>query len=49
MAHSRRIAEQYDLYRDALFQTQITGYGSRSEGFVAELINAISRQLDKGA
>ena len=31
-----------------LFQTQITGYGSRSEGFVAELINAISRQLDKG-
>jgi len=32
-----------------LFQTQITGYGSRSEGFVAELINAISRQLDKGA
>ncbi|HEV7156924.1 MAG TPA: MotA/TolQ/ExbB proton channel family protein [Caulobacteraceae bacterium] len=31
------------------FQTQITGYGSRSEGFVAELINAISRQLDKGA
>jgi biopolymer transport protein ExbB len=32
-----------------LFQTQITGYGTRSEGFVAELINAISRQLDKGA
>ncbi len=31
-----------------LFQTMITGYGSRSEGFVAELINAISRQLDKG-
>jgi len=31
------------------FQTQITGYGARSEGFVAELINAISRQLDKGA
>ena len=31
------------------FQTQITSYGSRSEGFVAELINAISRQLDKGA
>jgi biopolymer transport protein ExbB len=30
------------------FQTQITSYGSRSEGFVAELINAISRQLDKG-
>jgi biopolymer transport protein ExbB len=32
-----------------LFQTQILGYGSRSEGFVAELVNAISRQLDKGA
>jgi biopolymer transport protein ExbB len=31
------------------FQTQITGYGSRSEGFMAELVNAISRQLDKGA
>ncbi|HEX7761330.1 MAG TPA: MotA/TolQ/ExbB proton channel family protein [Caulobacteraceae bacterium] len=31
------------------FQTQITGYGTRSEGFVAELMNAISRQLDKGA
>ena len=31
------------------FQTQITSYGSRSEGFVAELVNAISRQLDKGA
>ena len=31
------------------FQTQITAYGARSEGFVAELINAISRQLDKGA
>ena len=31
------------------FQTQITTYGARSEGFVAELINAISRQLDKGA
>jgi len=30
------------------FQTQITSYGSRSEGFVAELVNAISRQLDKG-
>ena len=24
LAHSRRIAEHYDLYRDALFQTQIT-------------------------
>ncbi|HEX3917461.1 MAG TPA: MotA/TolQ/ExbB proton channel family protein [Caulobacteraceae bacterium] len=31
------------------FQTQITAYGSRSEGFQAELMNAISRQLDKGA
>ena len=31
------------------FQTRITGYGTRSEGFVAELLNAISRQLDKGA
>ncbi|MHB8530672.1 MAG: MotA/TolQ/ExbB proton channel family protein [Caulobacteraceae bacterium] len=31
------------------FQTQITSYGARSEGFVAELINAISRQLDRGA
>jgi biopolymer transport protein ExbB len=31
------------------FQTRITAYGTRSEGFVAELLNAISRQLDKGA
>jgi biopolymer transport protein ExbB len=31
------------------FQTRISGYGTRSEGFVAELVNAISRQLDKGA
>jgi len=31
------------------FQTRITSYGSRTEGFVAELMNAISRQLDKGA
>jgi biopolymer transport protein ExbB len=31
------------------FQTRITSYGTRSEGFVAELLNAISRQLDKGA
>ena len=31
------------------FQTQITSYGSRTEGFQAELMNAISRQLDKGA
>ncbi len=32
-----------------VFQTQIAAYGTRSEGFVAELTNAISRQLDKGA
>jgi biopolymer transport protein ExbB len=31
------------------FQTLITAYGSRTEGFVAELMNAISRQLDRGA
>ena len=31
------------------FQTRISAYGARSEGFVAELMNAISRQLDKGA
>ena len=31
------------------FQTRISAYGVRSEGFVAELMNAISRQLDKGA
>ena len=31
------------------FQNSISAYGSRSEGFVAELMNAISRQLDKGA
>ena len=31
------------------FQTQITAYGSRTEGFVAELMNGISRQLDRGA
>jgi biopolymer transport protein ExbB len=31
------------------FQTRISAYGTRSEGFVAELLNAISRQLDKGA
>ena len=30
------------------FQTRISSYGARSEGFVAELMNAISRQLDKG-
>ena len=31
------------------FQTKIAAFGTRTEGFVAELINAISRQLDKGA
>ena len=31
------------------FQTRISAYGGRTEGFVAELMNAISRQLDKGA
>jgi biopolymer transport protein ExbB len=31
------------------FNTRIAAYGTRSEGFVAELMNAISRQLDKGA
>ena len=31
------------------FQTRIAAYGTRSDGFQAELINAISRQLDKGA
>lgn len=31
------------------FQTRISGFGGRTEGFVAELMNAISRQLDKGA
>ena len=31
------------------FQTRTAAYGTRSEGFVAELLNAISRQLDKGA
>ena len=30
-------------------QTRIAAYGTRTEGFVAELMNAISRQLDKGA
>ena len=32
-----------------IFQTRISAYGARTEGFVAELMNAISRQLDKGA
>jgi len=31
------------------FQTKVSAYGARTEGFVAELMNAISRQLDKGA
>ncbi len=31
------------------FQTRISAYGTRAEGFVAELTNALSRQLDKGA
>jgi biopolymer transport protein ExbB len=31
------------------FQTRISAYGTRAEGFVAELMNAISRQLDRGA
>lgn len=31
------------------FQTRISAYGARTEGFVAELMNAISRLLDKGA
>ncbi len=31
-----------------LFQTRISAYGTRSDGFTAELMNAISRQLDKG-
>jgi biopolymer transport protein ExbB len=31
------------------FQTQIASYGTRTEGFIVELMNAISRQLDRGA
>lgn len=31
------------------FNTRISAYGTRSDGFSAELINAVSRQLDKGA
>ena len=31
------------------FNTRIASYGVRSDGFNAELVNAISRQLDKGA
>ncbi len=32
-----------------IFNTSITNYGTRSEQFVSELMNALSRQLDKGA
>jgi biopolymer transport protein ExbB len=32
-----------------MFQTRIAAFGARTEGFVAELMNAVSRQLDKGA
>jgi len=31
------------------FNTRISAYGTRSDGFNAELLNSISRQLDKGA
>ena len=31
------------------FQTRVSAFGTRSDGFNAELMNAISRQLDKGA
>jgi biopolymer transport protein ExbB len=31
------------------FNTRISAYGTRSDGFSAELLNAVSRQLDKGA
>ena len=31
------------------FNTRIAAYGTRADGFNAELINGISRQLDKGA
>lgn len=31
------------------FQTRIAAFGVRTDGFTAELMNAISRQLDKGA
>ncbi|MFZ5667902.1 MAG: MotA/TolQ/ExbB proton channel family protein [Pseudomonadota bacterium] len=31
------------------FQTRISAFGTRSDGFNAELMNTISRQLDKGA
>ncbi|MDI7774945.1 MotA/TolQ/ExbB proton channel family protein [Asticcacaulis sp. EMRT-3] len=32
-----------------IFNTSITNYGTRSEQFVSELMNSLSRQLDKGA
>jgi biopolymer transport protein ExbB len=32
-----------------IFQVQISSFGTRTDGFIAELMNAISRQLDKGA
>jgi len=31
------------------FNTRIAAYGTRADGFAAELLNAVSRQLDKGA
>ena len=31
------------------FQTRVSSFGARTEGFVAELMNTLSRQLDKGA
>ncbi len=31
------------------FNTRISAYGTRSDGFAAELLNGVSRQLDKGA
>jgi biopolymer transport protein ExbB len=31
------------------FNTRISAFGTRSDGFAAELLNAVSRQLDKGA
>jgi len=31
------------------FNTRIAAYGTRADGFSAELLNSISRQLDKGA
>ncbi len=31
------------------FQTRVSAFGARTEGFVAELMNTLSRQLDKGA